>query len=75
MCFCKSRRGEKTRELRIILIRFEKPAARLTGGLTGLPFTSPALSILCVVYFDIPAFLALSAEPSGTCSLIKCNNS
>lgn len=75
MCFFKSRRKKK---LKIILIRFEKSAAQLTGGLTGLPFTgSPGsgLFILCAEYFDICAFLAPFVEPSGTCSLIKCNNS
>lgn len=75
MCFFKSRRKKK---LKIILIRFEKSAAQLTGELTGLPFTgspSSGFFILCAEYFDIHAFLAPFVEPSGTCSLIKCNNS
>lgn len=74
MCFFKNRR----KKLKIILIRFEKSVAELTGRLTGLPFTgspSSGLFLLPAEYFDIRAFLALSVEPSGTCSLIKCNNS
>jgi len=75
MCFFKNRRKKK---LKIILIRFEKSAAELTGRLTGLPFTrspSSGLFISRAEYFDICAFLAPFVEPSGTCSLIKCNNS
>lgn len=75
MCFFKNRRKKK---LKIILIRFEKSAAELTGGLTGLPFTRSPVSRLFILraeYFDIRAFLAPFVEPSGTCSLIKRNNS
>lgn len=74
---CVSLKTEE-KKLKIILIRFEKSAVELTGSLTGFPFTrlpSSGLFILRAEYFDIRAFLAPFVEPSGTCRLIKCNNS